>query len=268
MKKIVLFTLLFCSQLIVAQEFGIYKEKDADTKPSFPGGLKSYTNFVNKNFNWKIGKYTKSVTMEFTVQTNGVIIVSNVMGLLDPNILKEALRVIGLSPKWKPATVKGKKVVCTIIRSMYNPNPEPKNKIVKAAVITKQDALEPVTVIEPVAIIKDENQIYNTAGIEEQPEYSGGIKQFYTFFNTNFKTPEQENLKGKILVSFIIEKDGSMSNIKLLRDIGYGTGEETIRVLKMMRKWIPGRQNGKPVRVSYTLPIQIDNTTAPSPENK
>jgi hypothetical protein len=268
MKKIALLAFLLCSHLIVAQAdvlSGIYKENEVDTKPSFPGGLKSYVNFVNKNFNWTIGKYTKSVTMEFTVQTNGLIIVNNVIGLLDQNILKEALRVIGLSPKWKPATVKGKKVVCTIERTMHNPHPKKKEKIVKKT--SDNSKIPEPAIIVPIDVIQDENWVYKTAEIEQLPEYPGGINQFYMFLTANFKMPEVE-IKGKEIVSFIIEKDGSLSDIKVLRDLGFGTSKETIRVLKLARKWIPGIQNGKVVRVLYSLPIRIDNASKPSPENK
>jgi len=81
--------------------------------------------------------------------------------------------------------------------------------------------------------------------------------EFYKFVGNNFKTPEQPNLKGKVYITFIIEKDGSLSDIKNLRDIGYGTGEEAIRVLKISPRWIPGKMNGVPVRVMYSLPITL-----------
>ncbi|UPT70336.1 MAG: energy transducer TonB [Flavobacterium sp. JAD_PAG50586_2] len=258
MKKITLLALLFCSQLIVAQ---IYKENEVDTKPSFPGGQKSFKAFVAKNFKWADNKRA-FVTLELTVQTNGVIFVTNMTGLVDPRYGKEALRVMGLSPKWKPATLKGKKVVCKVTRSMYNPHYNEKEEIVKAAPIQ-----EPVD-IAPVNVPESDNSIYSYASVEQKPDYPGGIKQFYTLFNSNFKQPEQENLKAKVMASFVIEKDGSLSDIKVIKDIGYGTSEEITRVLKMGRKWIPGKQNFKIVRVSYTLPILIDTTTKPSPENK
>ena len=109
---------------------------------------------------------------------------------------------------------------------------------------------------------KGENEVYNTAGISEKPEFPGGIMEFYKFVGNNFKTPEQPNLKGKVYITFIIEKDGSLSDIKNIRDIGFGTGEEAIRVLKICPKWIPGKLNGVPVRVMYSLPITIQSGKA------
>ena len=109
---------------------------------------------------------------------------------------------------------------------------------------------------------KGENEVYNTAGITEKPDFPGGIMEFYKFVGNNFKTPEQPNLKGKVYITFIVEKDGSLSDIKNIRDIGFGTGEEAIRVLKICPKWIPGKMNGVPVRVMYSLPITIQSGKA------
>ena len=106
---------------------------------------------------------------------------------------------------------------------------------------------------------KGENEVYNTAGITEKPDFPGGIMEFYKFVGNNFKTPEQPNLKGKVYITFVIEKDGSLSDIKNIRDIGFGTGEEAIRVLKICPNWIPGKLNGVPVRVMYSLPITIQS---------
>lgn len=102
-----------------------------------------------------------------------------------------------------------------------------------------------------------EEPIYTS--VEIMPEYPGGIYEFRKFVMSNFKTPKlDEGLKGMIVVQFIIEKDGSLSDIKVLRDLGHGTGEEAVRVVGLSEKWKPGVQDGKPVRVRYTLPIQID----------
>jgi hypothetical protein len=107
--------------------------------------------------------------------------------------------------------------------------------------------------------IEEDNTIYNTLNIEVKPDFPGGLEKFYKFIGNNFQVPEEEELKGKIFVTFIVEKDGSLTDIKVLRDIGYGTGKEAIRVLKSCPKWYPGEQNGKKVRVLYSLPISIQS---------
>ena len=111
----------------------------------------------------------------------------------------------------------------------------------------------------PAAVVEEDNSIYNTAGIEVKPDFPGGMEKFYKFVGNNYQVPEEEGLKGKVYVTFVVEKDGSLTDIKVIRDIGYGTGKEAIRVLKSCPKWNPGEQNGKRVRVQYSLPITIQS---------
>lgn len=104
-----------------------------------------------------------------------------------------------------------------------------------------------------------DNGIYSSVGLQVQPEYPGGMNAFRAFVSKNIRIPElDQDLNVKIFVYFVVEKDGTMSNIKVTRDPGYGLGKEAERVLKSMKvKWSPGVQNGKNVRASYSLPISI-----------
>ena len=111
----------------------------------------------------------------------------------------------------------------------------------------------------PAAVVEEDNSIYNNAGIEVKPDFPGGMEKFYKFVGNNYQTPEEDGLKGKVYVTFVVEKDGSLTDIKVIRDIGYGTGKEAIRVLNKCPKWTPGEQNGKKVRVLYSLPITIQS---------
>lgn len=110
----------------------------------------------------------------------------------------------------------------------------------------------------PADVVEDTN-IYSSAGIEVKPDFPGGIEKFYKYVGNNYRAPEEEGLKGKVYVTFVVEKDGSLTDIKVIRDIGYGTGQEAVRVLKKCPKWNPGEQNGKKVRVLYSLPITIQS---------
>ena len=106
----------------------------------------------------------------------------------------------------------------------------------------------------------DTNIINTTAVLDKMPEFPGGMQKFYTYVGRNFEKPELEVSKTmKIYVYFVIEKDGSMTDIKVLKDPGYGLGQEAIRVLKSLKtKWEPGIINGKSVRTSYNLPIVVE----------
>ncbi len=97
--------------------------------------------------------------------------------------------------------------------------------------------------------------IYNS--VEVRPDFPGGMQAFYKYVSENYNVPKSFKGNGKLIGQFVIEKDGTLTEIKILRDIGFGTGKELTRILKNSPKWTPGIQNGRPVRVLYTLPIAL-----------
>ena len=92
-----------------------------------------------------------------------------------------------------------------------------------------------------------------------QPSFPGGMMLFYKYVGNNFKIPENFKGSGKIYLKFFIEKDGSITDIEIIRDLGFGLGAEAARILKESPKWIPGQLNGKPTRMIYSLPITINS---------
>jgi len=103
------------------------------------------------------------------------------------------------------------------------------------------------------------NEPVNSAVLDKMPEFPGGMAKFYTYVGNNFQRPELDVEKTlKVYVSFVIERDGSITDITVIKDPGYGLGKEAIRVLKSIKaKWTPGILNGKTVRTAYNLPITI-----------
>ena len=95
---------------------------------------------------------------------------------------------------------------------------------------------------------------------EQMPTYEGGDAALMKYIGENLKYPEEakeRGLQGRVVVGFIIEKDGSLTNFKVLRAVDRALDAEALRVVKGMPKWIPGRHNGQRVRVRYLLPIHI-----------
>lgn len=113
---------------------------------------------------------------------------------------------------------------------------------------------EGTVVPEPVS-----NTPVIAAALDKMPEFPGGMAKFYSYVGNNFKRPELDAERTlKVYVSFVIERDGSITDIEVKNDPGYGMGKEAIRVLKSLKtKWTPGILNGKPVRTAYNLPITI-----------
>ena len=99
--------------------------------------------------------------------------------------------------------------------------------------------------------------------VDEMPQYPGGEKAMMEYVAKNVKYPQEakdKEIQGRVFVSFVVEKDGSVSTVKVLRGIGGGCDEEAVRVVSSMPKWKPGIKDGKPVRVSYMMPLNFKLT--------
>jgi protein TonB len=95
--------------------------------------------------------------------------------------------------------------------------------------------------------------------VDQQPEFTGGMGAFLSFLKKNIKVPKeakQAGVKGKVFISFVINKTGEMEEIEILKGLGYGLDEEAIRVLKLTSgMWIPGKTEGMPVKVKMSMPF-------------
>ncbi|WP_295333326.1 energy transducer TonB [Flavobacterium sp.] len=99
---------------------------------------------------------------------------------------------------------------------------------------------------------------YSLMTLEVKPEFQGGMEEFYKYIGQNFKVPKNKDFfGGRVIVSFVIEKDGSVTEVKVLKDCGFGTAEEAKRVLLNCPKWKPATQKNVPVRCQYALPINV-----------
>lgn len=96
--------------------------------------------------------------------------------------------------------------------------------------------------------------------VEKLPEFPGGEESLFQYIKDNVKYPDKANRKGiegRVVVNFIIDKDGNVTKPKVLSGIGYGCDEEALRVVAAMPKWTPGTQRGKPIAVAYNLPVRF-----------
>ncbi len=110
-------------------------------------------------------------------------------------------------------------------------------------------------IVEIKSSSDDEAPLLN---VEMQPEYPGGMEAMNRFLQKNLRYPtqaQQANVSGKVYMSFVVDRDGSISQIEIQKGIGFGCDEEAKRVLKEMPRWKPGRQQGRAVRCRFNLPI-------------
>lgn len=94
--------------------------------------------------------------------------------------------------------------------------------------------------------------------VEQNPEYPGGDSEMLKFIQRNLQYPQMEkdnNIQGKVLLRFVVMEDGSVADVTVMRSISPGLDKEAVRVIKLLKGFVPGRQQGKPVRVYYNLPV-------------
>jgi TonB family protein len=233
---------------IKATETAIYEVKvvnDADDDkiyqnveylPRFIGGLDAFRDFLIKNLKYparaKSAKVEGRVYCQFVVEKDGSLSNINVVRGIGYGCDEEAIRVLAISPKWNPGTQNGKTVRVSYTIPIFYQLPKEKVEVTPAAP--------------------------KNTDVEVLPSYPGGLVEFGKFLGMNLRYPKEakdKNIEGRVYVSFVVEKNGSLTDPKVLRGIGYGCDEEALRVIKLSKNWNPGTQNGKAVRVSYTIPI-------------
>lgn len=119
-----------------------------------------------------------------------------------------------------------------------------------------------ITVQESEGYEKDKT-LFEAFEVEVKPDFPGGMEKFKLYISKKIKIPKEiiaNKKKGKVFVQFIIEKDGKLSEIKAIRDFGYGSKEEAERIMKNCPNWLPAQHKGEKVRCKYLLPILIDGT--------
>ena len=181
------------------------------------------------------------------------------------------------APKTVPLKEKTNTVKLTAnIKVVENPVIEenvPDLKDLRDAVIGSVNQKGPATQLQGDADVKPgggisgggtsgtDNSIHEGfVGLEVYPEFLGGQKGWAKFLQKNLIYPEmaqETGVSGKVFLSFVVEKDGSVSDVTLVKGIGGGCDEEAMRVIKKSPKWTPGIQNGRPVRVRYTMPLSF-----------
>ncbi|HAH59299.1 MAG TPA: energy transducer TonB [Bacteroidales bacterium] len=114
----------------------------------------------------------------------------------------------------------------------------------------------------PPAVVEEEEvaeaEIFTV--VEDQPSFPGGDEARIRFLQENIKYPQmarESGIQGTVYVTFVVEKNGAVTDVRVLRGIGGGCDEEAVRVIKAMPRWNPGKQRGKPVRVQFNMPIKF-----------
>ena len=220
-----------------------------DEMPQYPGGEAAMMKFVAENVKYPQEAKDKDIAgrvfVGFVVEKDGSISNVKVLRGIGGGCDEEAVRVISSMPKWKPGIKDGKPVRVSYMMPLTFKLTEGQ----PAKPSKKSDTNKPD--MKP-----DKNGVYQI--VEEMPVFPGGEQALMDYVSKNVVYPQEaqeKGISGRVFVSFIVEKDGSVNEVKVMRGIGGGCDEESVRVIKAMPKWKPGKMKGKPVRVSYMMPI-------------
>jgi len=148
------------------------------------------------------------------------------------------------------------------------PKPTPQIKLIESVddVIEPDDIVIDTDFVDDAVIddivfdapVPDEKVDEPFVIVEQMPTPIGGMSTFFNFFSKNMKYPNQARrmgIEGRVFIQFVVDKDGTLTDIKVVKGIGGGCDEEALRVMSKVAKWNPGKQRGKPVRVRTILPI-------------
>jgi len=111
-------------------------------------------------------------------------------------------------------------------------------------------------IAEPEPVKEEETKVFDV--VEQMPSFPGGPSALMQYLNSNIKYPvvaEENGVQGRVVCTFVVEKDGSITDVRVVKSVDPSLDKEAVRVVKGMPKWIPGKQNGSAVRVKYTVPV-------------
>ena len=215
--------------------------------PEFTGGMGECMKFINKNIQYPPEAIEKEiqgrVIVQMVITDEGDVTDAKVVRGVDPLLDKEALRVINLMPKWKPGKQRGKAVnVKYTIPVMFR--------------LSGGNDVEAESKDTPANV--DEKAIFTVC--EEMATFPGGMTECMKFLSKNVDYPKeaQDNgIQGRVIVQFVVKKDGSITDAKVVRGVDPSLDKEALRIINLMPKWTPGKQRGKAVNVKYTVPVMF-----------
>jgi TonB family protein len=226
----------------------------ADQQPAYPGGTSALINDISKNMRYPADALKKNiqgrVIVQFVVGTDGVVRDAKVVRSI-PGLDEEALRIVNSMPRWIPGMNKGKKVAVKYTLPLtFKQTNDSKTNVPSSATSGKVFDLP-----------------------EEQPEFVGGSGKMLEFFSSHLRYPESAHkagIEGRVIVQFVVGKDGSISGAKVVRGLTEDLDNEALRVINLMPRWKPGKLRGEDVAVKFTVPFnfRLNGATATSTEKK
>ena len=275
MKKLlfVIATLVLGINMAYGQEKKVYDV--VEQMPHFPGGDAALMQFLRENIKYpetaeKHGIQGR-VICTFVVEDDGSVTNVQILRSVDDLLDKEAVRMIQAMPKWVPGKQNGEpvfvKYTLPITFKLDTPKSQPHMVKVVDAVVPDTTPVSTTKVFDVVEQMPQfGSYTYKKFTPDPQNPQKGtyvtktesGTAGLLAFLNRNVKYPvkaEENGIQGRVLCSFVVERDGSITEVKVIRSVDPSLDKEAVRVIQSMPNWIPGMQKGQPVRVKFTLPV-------------
>lgn len=241
--------------------------EDPDITPIFVGGTGEMHRFIANTLSYPADAVERNaqglVVYTFVVEKDGTLSNFNIIHKADPLLDEEALRILKNMPAWRPARHNGEVVRAETYVPMYFKL----NKNAQTQYSTKTSSSATARAYAKTdASILENNEIYTI--VDKMPEYEYGESGLSKFISHNIRYPKdalQQGIEGRILCSFIVGSDGSISNIEVVSGLSQDLDDEAIRVLGLMPRWKPGENNGNKVNVKCLLPIDFNIDEDPIP---
>ena len=221
--------------------------------PQFPGGDAALLKYLKNNISYPYEEMMRgiqgTVLLELIVGPDGSVANIKVAQSADPILDKEALRVAKAMPKWIPGKQNDKPIYVYYTLPITFKLPEYETTY-------ESDFANYIPALD---LSKDSIQIYNSSNVDVMPQFPGGDAALMKFLGDNICYPAkavEKGTQGRVTLRFIVTPDGLIANVEVVKPLDSSfCDNEAVRVIKKMPKWIPGKQNGKPVYVYFTIPI-------------
>ena len=231
--------------------------------PEFTGGgMPALMEYLSKNIKYPEAAMKKGIQgrgiVQFVVEKDGSITNVKILRSVDPELDKEAVRVVSAMPKWKPGTQRGEAVRVRFTVPVMFRLTEDKTPVKYAPIENKINELVVVGYAPEGTTVPEEGTIFEV--VEQMPEYPGGMPAMMEFISKNIKYPaaaQQAKIQGRVTIQFIVNTEGNIINPRVLRSADPLLDAEAIRLTTIMPKWKPGMQRGQAVNVKYTVPIMF-----------
>ena len=212
--------------------------------PEFPGGLTEMNRFINSHLRYppiaQENGIHGQVVVQFIIRANGTITDCTVVKSAHPTLDAEALRVIKEMPKWHPGRQRGIAVATRMTVPV-------RFRLIGEASETTSSSDKNL-----------ENKVFDV--VEQAAEFPGGMKACLAYMYKNIKYPTvamEAGIQGQVVIQMVIDKNGKISNPKIVRGVSPELNAEALRIVNSMPQWIPGKQKGKNVATRFTLPIRF-----------